>query len=263
MNATGPHLDDGAIVRLLDEQPLPGEHDGHLSTCATCHRRLATLNRESDGLTRLLRDARLAEPGPPADLWARVQAGANRSLAGDDADGGPRPQLGEGAVRGARHTRWPRHSLAAAAVLACLVIAGALTAEPVRDWISGALRSVTTLLGPDDTASSSVAVSFVPVADTLTISFDEVQQQGVAHVVLEDRSDAQAEIMTDDPNATLLVLADGFRVRNAAGLTWSYRFQLPRTLAQVRIVVAGRTVQIIAPAEGRTVVDVQLGDANR
>ena len=70
------HLDDGALVRLLDAQHLPGDDPAHVDACDHCRVRLAVLRERSDRVHRLAGDLDAIAPTPPADLWDRVRAAA-------------------------------------------------------------------------------------------------------------------------------------------------------------------------------------------
>lgn len=265
MSDRAGHLDDGALVRVLDRQPTPGEEAAHLADCTLCRARLHTLEVRSAGFSELLMAGRAAEPAPPADLWQRVQAAAPGGAGGAVVD-----LARERERRAGRGSGFPWGSPAArAAAVAGLLLAGALAAEPVRAWIAeGIERAVLALTGdpqaapgrapaPAESAAPAVKVSFVPAGDRLLIRIDEPQPAGTVRVVFENRPDALGEVLTEDEDASLLVLPDGFRARNAGGKDWSYRFHVPATLAGVRVLIAGRPVAELMPADGSAVLEVR------
>ena len=263
-SAAMQHLDDAALVRVIDRQTTPDDDDAHLAGCDACQARLRTLQARSAGFSRALASARAAEPAPPADLWRRVQAAAAAGPQSVVVDLGRERQR---RARGHAGPRWGTPAMRAAAV-ALLLVGGALTAEPVRAWIAGAIETAVLALrgGPADptgtgpvpmpTAPSAVTVSFIPAVDRLVLRIDESQPAGTVHVIFENRPDALGEVLTEDEDASLLVLPDGFRARNVGEKEWSYRFTLPATLAGARIVVAGRTVAEPAPEDGELRLDL-------
>lgn len=272
MSGRATHLDDGALIRVLDRQPAPEDDAGHLTDCAVCQARLRKLERLSAGFSRVLTAARPAEPAPPPDLWQRVQSAAPGGAEGAVID------LARERERRAGRRAGPRWGSPAtrAAVVAGLLLAGALSAEPVRAWIAdGIERAVLALRGgaPEPAPASvpgavgsgaaAVTVSFVPAGDRLLVRIDEPQPAGTVHVVFEDRSDAMGEVLTEDEDASLLVLPDGFRARNAGGKDWSYRFRVPTTLARVAVVIGGRTVAELTPADGSAVLELGDGSTRR
>lgn len=261
------HLDDGALVRTLDGQPVAGDEAGHLHDCAVCRARLRTLAGRSAGFTRAVAGTRAADPAPPPELWDRIQAAASAGPAeGAGVDLGRERE--RRAARGLRARRLPGSPLARAAVVVGVLLVGALVAEPVRAWIGSAIgRAVGALRGESEfepapfpaaaDPGSAVAVSFVPAGDRLVIRVDEPQQAGTVRVVFEDRADAVGEVLTADETASLVVLPDGFRARNRADSDWSYRFRLPSSLRSVTVEVGGEEMAELTPAAG--VAEVGLG----
>lgn len=261
---TTGHLDDGVLVRLLDRERVAWKDVAHLESCAWCQARSARVAGRSARFSAALASGILHEAEPPTDLWARVQAAA--ALEPDAW------RAGDGAVLDLDHARrrHPRRvtrgrgrSMATAAVMAVLLFAGALTAQPVRDWLAAGIERVVSALRGDadggaeptaESATTALAVSFVPAVDRIEIRIDERQRAGTVAVVFEDRQDALGEVLTDDNDAALLVLPDGFRVRNDSARTWSYRFRLPATLDGARIVVHGEVVAELVPADGNAVL---------
>lgn len=85
------------------------------------------------------------------------------------------------------------------------------------------------------------------------------QPDGIVTIQFEERADVMGEVVTDDAGAELLVLPpDGFRARNSAGDTWSFRFRVPLGV-RVEIQVAGETVARIEPPGARE-VEIRLGE---
>jgi len=257
MNGTKavPHLDDAALVRVLDGEAVADQDAGHLSGCADCQARLAGIRGQAMALSSLLERAQAAEPVPPSDLWERVTSGAGvRAL---PSAGRPR----------ARPRPWWSRGLPRAAMIAGLLAAGALSAEPVRRWMGERLTALAAALVGDQATEGTdpvpdallgVVVRFVPEGDRLVIRLDERQAGGTLEIVFEERSDATAEVLGDGPAATVLVLPGGFRARNRQGDRGSYRFRLPVTLDSVEVVVGGETRARLGGGSGAQVV-LELG----
>jgi len=153
-------------------------------------------------------------------------------------------------------------------MFAGLLVAGALTAEPVRHWIHDHVNTLTAALRPAPgappqarpgagTARVPTRVGFVPRGDTVIIRIDHGQADGAVTLFFEDRSDVTGEVVTPDPEAELIVLPpNGFRVRNAESDTRSYRFHVPIGL-HVEILIDGiRRAQ--APRATTEAVEVTL-----
>lgn len=255
------HLDDGTLVRLLDRERVAWSDVAHLESCSSCQARSARLAGRSARFSAALASGIPDEAQPPTDLWARVQAAATLEPDAWQAGDGVRLDLDH--ARRRRHHSPTRASrgrpVATAAALAMLLFAGALTAQPVRQWLAAGIeRAVSALRGDVDggaeptveSATTAVAVSFVPAVDRIEIRIDERQGEGAVAVLFEDRRDALGEVLTDDNDAALLVLPDGFRVRNDSGRTWSYRFRLPATLEGARVTVHGEVIADVAAADG-------------
>lgn len=220
--ATGsPHLDDGALVRILDRQPLPDDDTAHLEGCDLCMARYRVIERRTGAFHGIMDRAVPAEPAPPPDLLERAR-GATR---------GPTGARGRGI--GISPGR-------AAAVIA-LLVAGALAAEPVRDWVTEAARELAVTLGlaerPTPPAlGAGVEVTIDPVGDTLVLRFDAPEPGGLARITFHDRPEASGRA-PDDPSASgLVALPDGFRIRNADAAGSRYRFTAPAgMLVEVRV----------------------------
>ena len=252
MDNAAPHVDDAVLVRIIDHEPLPGDDSDHVAECRVCSARAGELRRVRDRFRRALTGESTA---PPPDLWDRVVAEAARRGASppdaDSRDGPPR--------RRRTGTHGWRQALRVAAVMAVLV-AGALTAEPVRSWLADAVERAAAVLRtgePPADVTAAAAVRFVPAVDTIEIRLDHQQEAGTLELIFEDRPDAVGEIVTSDPAAELLVLPGAFRVRDNTNRDWSYRFQLPTSLAAARVIIGGGTVAVVPAEAGTTRIDVR------
>jgi hypothetical protein len=267
------HLDDGALARLLDGEPDATEHAAHVADCAACDHRLRVLSARGSAFSELLGRSGAATAAPPADLWDRAVATAARRSA-------PAVQASEaipiGTAPSRRGMRRPgSQSLARAAAVAGLLLAGSLAAEPTRRWLGERLAAIAEALGgggeeapalpppapviepaPEATPGSTV-VGFVPAVDRLVIRIDRPQARGSVQLVFEDRADATGEVLGAGPGVSLTVLPTGFRAGNEPGDTASYRFRIPVGLAVV--VQVGDRIAAEMDPDGATEVAVPLG----
>ena len=259
MTALRGHLEDGTLLRVVDGQTLPDDRAGHLDTCEHCRARLAGLRDRSRTASAAVALVDRLAPAPPADLWERVLDATSR-----EPSRGPRaPHAASG---------WTRRPLLRAAVVTGLLIAGALTAEPVRRWIVDVATDVAAVLGrtpgeppstpaaPAASGGGAVAVEIVPATTRLVVRVDAPETGGVVVVRFEERATARGEILGDDDRATLVALPDGFRVQNRRRADREtapdepraparYRFTVPRSLERVEVRVGGRSVAVLTPAD--------------
>lgn len=244
------HLDDAAIVQLLDAEVAEEEKREHLESCSVCGARTDELRVRTEALRQVLTAADRVWGEAPSDLWDRIQR----------AHASPRgaKRASTGRRQSSLHPRRWTPLLKAAAV-AGVLLAGGLSAEPVREWIR---RTAEQLLGGGGESDSTVATPpggeeavavrarFVPQGPVLVIRIDEPQVAGTLTVSFETRDDAQGQILTADPDADLVVNPDGFRAVNGPGVDWSYRFDVPEGLDRVAVWVGGRLVRSMTPADG-------------
>lgn len=229
-----PHPDDGALVRRLDGQTLPGDDSGHLAACPQCQARFNELEHRSDALSGLLHRGPDAAIEPPAHLLDRV-----RRTARDER---------------ARH--WTRTPLLKAAVIAAVLVAP-LAAEPVRDWIGRSATRLATAVGlveaPAPSGAGDAEITIVPAGNRLVIRVDAPQPEGAVVLRFEDRPDALVRVPSGSATS-LVALPDGFRVINGAGGPDEYRFTVPAGLP-VEVRVAGSTAVTVTgePGTARTV----------
>lgn len=238
-----PHLDDGALARILDGQPLDDDDSeaivGHLAGCSDCSARYRLVEGRSRSFHQLLESARDGEPWPPAGLWDRA-----RETAGERS--GP--------------ASWTRSPLLRAAAIAAVLFAGALTAEPVRQWLGEAARQAVAALGlagpapapapvPEPHADDGVEVTLTPIGDRLVLRFDAAEPDALVRVTFRDGPDAAGQAVGETA-ADLVALPDGFRVRNAGARGSLYRVTAP----------AGMPVELRV---GGVVTTVLVGDAGQ
>lgn len=246
-SATGPqHLDDAALVRILDRQPLHDDDSsqlsGHLARCDDCRARYRSIERRDQALQGLLQRARPAEPAPPADLLERALETARRRARG------PRRRADSPLLR--------------AAAVAAILFAGALTAEPVREWLGATARQLMAALAPltppppatpitpAPSADDAVEVTIVPAGDRLVLRFDAAEPGAVARIRFQERVDASGQILGNAPAPGLVALTDGFRVRNAGVRGTHYRFTVPAGMP-VEIRIGDRVAETLRGRAGQ------------
>jgi hypothetical protein len=244
MSTATPHLDDGALVRILDRQPFRHDDTVHLEGCDQCMARYRVIERRSRAFRGIMDRAASAEPAPPPDLLERARAEARATA------GGRSRRIGTPMGR--------------AAAMVALLLAGALAAEPVRDWVTETARDLAVTLGLADRPAppvlgAGVEVTIDPVGDTLVLRFDTPEPGGLARITFHDRSEASGQA-PDDPSAPgLVALPDGFRIRNTDAAGTRYRFTAPADLL-VEVRVAD---QVIATLRGEPGEEVEVGIRDR
>ena len=215
------HMEDGALVRYLDEESESGERvevGDHLSGCETCADRLSVLRTHARTVSIALR---AADPAGHAN---------------------PRPG--------------PRWGLrAAAAVLVVLSIAGAV--RPVRAWIveravalwaaigGGAEEREPPASGVEPMAPSRVA--FVPTGGSFILELAGRQTSGTIRLEGVEGDTAYAAMIGGTGVGDLVVLPGGLRIVNPPASDGSYLVRLPRRLAGVSVVVGGEPPRAFDP----------------
>jgi hypothetical protein len=225
---TTMHLEDGALVRYLDEECDGDEQAavrGHVTGCDACAGRLAEFERRSRTLKVALRDS-------------------------------DRP------ARGARPV--PRPGLrAAAAVLVLLAIGGAV--RPVRAWVLERAEALwTALTGGSEpvapvgsVAPAQTAVSFVPADGPFTIELAGRQSAGTLSLEAVPGDTARATVLGGSGAESLVVLPGGLRIVNPPASTARYRIALPVRLGPVRVMVGGAAPRVFDP--GGPPLEIDLG----
>ena len=238
------HLTDADLIRMLDGEPaLSAVHDvrGHIATCDVCVARRELLSERRRRLAMLLTstDIAVAAPSVPVELLlARARA--------------PRPLHRRPAVRAA----------------AVLLVAGTLAAQPaVRGWMSEQWRRVTDRTPPTASVSSppssspaappavaGTALTFESGPGPFTIVLEGRPSSGTLTIVSAEGTRASVERVSG-VNLDLLVMPQGFRVRDAEGATASFVVRVPRS--------AGRVHVRFGESTSSREITVDLGDAER
>jgi anti-sigma factor RsiW len=226
---TTMHVEDGALVRYLDEECDGDEQAavrGHVEACGACAGRLAELARRARALRVALRAAdRPARAAPSAPRW------------------------------GLR---------AAAAVLVLLAIGGAV--RPVRAWVLDRAEALWTALtgGVEPPPLAPVglvppvqtAVSFVPAQGTFTIELAGRQAAGVLALEGVPGDTARATVLGGGGAESLVVLPAGLRIVNPPASAARYRIALPARLGPVRVIVGGAAPRLFDPAGPPVEIDL-------
>ncbi len=228
---------DGTLVRILDGELLgstENESRALLESSPEARLRLEELRGSSDLFSDSL--AKLPIPRTP-DPHFLVRSGVSAPVPAAEA---PR-------VRG--ESTIVRHRIAAGIVL-LLVSIGLIS--PVRAWIVEGARSLVSVLAPGERPTDPVTevevgsstVSFVPVGNEFLVSVEAYQVSGRLTVVVVEGSRASGEILGEATGIDLLVLPDGFEVRNGPGSVAGYTVGIPQSLERLRVQVGGRDLGI-------------------
>ena len=231
------HADDGMLVRLLDGETDASERqdlEDHLDACATCMERLDSLRGDAELVHEALR------------VW-------------DD-----------GVAR--RRGRVPTWFRAAASILLLLGVAGAV--QPVRAWIIDGAQAIWSVLAGDPPIAESATpggreegslatVSFVPRDAVFTLDIAARQSAGSLLIETADRMEAEAEIFDGAGREDLFVLPAGLRIVNDPSSRARYVVRLPRSLATVRVTVAGESTLALEPAGMTSRWEIDLAPLNQ
>jgi anti-sigma factor RsiW len=217
--ARGPHLDDDALLRLIDREGSAAERArlaAHVEVCGDCHQRHAALATWSRGMSAVL-----AEADPPAHRFALVRQRRARQV----------PRF------------WPA---AAAAVL--LVLGTVALGAPVRTWVVGRWAGLRRLLddpkavGPVQTPPRAPAapvgvVSFIPDSDVLLVQVATRQAEGSLVLETSATPTASAAVRGQGEHEAIVVLPSELRIANTAQSRATYRITLPARLKRVVVVI--------------------------
>jgi len=145
-NLQGTHVEDGALLALLDGELDAAERDAfeaHLSDCSECSERHDELRFLTKRVASEL--ALLDVPSPWTELPEHLRQASREAV---------RPISSAGSARTARAGWVGRRSVATAAGLLLVLAAGAyaIPGSPVRGFVDDALSAVASLVGIGDEA---------------------------------------------------------------------------------------------------------------
>jgi hypothetical protein len=236
------HLDDGALVRLIDGEAADDERgrvEAHVEACPVCAERLGSLRRRSVNLGVLLARGDFAVPAAPSapvdELAARREA---RTAA----------------------PRAPSRVWLRAAAVAALVIGAGLFSSPVRAWFrdllggpgsgaSLARRAPAPAPAPvAESPSTSARVHFTPEGEEMVVEIARGQARGALVLATGPSSTATAEVRAPaGALADVLVLPTGLRISNGPTSVAEYHVAVPATVQRVRVRI-GTAPAITVPA---------------
>jgi hypothetical protein len=242
------HLDDGALVRLIDGEAADGERAGveaHLAACPVCAARLGSLRRRSVNLGVLLARGDFAVPAAPS---APVDELAARREARRAAPPAP-----------------SRSWLRAAAVAALVIVGAGLFSSPVRAWFrdilggagSGAPVAARPAPAPayDPNAASpspGARVRFMPQGEEMTVEIAHPQAGSALVLERAPSSTSPAEVRAPvGALGDLLVLPTGLRIANTANSLSAaeYHVTVPSTVQRVRVRIGTAPSITVSTAE--------------
>ncbi len=253
----GRHLEDGDVIRLLDGECPPEEtreFDSHLGTCDECRHKM-------DELTLLSR-----------------QFGSALELADEPAASGEAnaPQV-IGTIRPSEaRVHWTRWRITRAAAAIALIVA-AVAASPARAWLVERWHDLKSLVvgspveQPETTPVSVLpgepasVVTFTPTGSDFTLRFAHAQSGGTLYLTVEATASASAGIVDGDGTEEIVVLSDGFQIRNRATSSASYRVRLPNRLSTITLQIGDieDLVLDLAAETGPISQEIDLSGANR
>jgi hypothetical protein len=244
--APGRHLDDGALLRLVDREGSAAERARlatHVGACDMCHRRHGALA-----------------------AWSR---GASEALARSDA---PRRSFARVPDRRAPRAPWGWWPAAAAAVL--LAVGTVALGAPVRPWVlerwAGLRRwlhvpeAARPAQTPPRTPEAPVGVvSFTPDSDVLVVRVATRQAEGSLVLETSATPTASAVVRGQGAHEAIVVLPDELRIANIAASRATYRITLPARLKRVVVVIARDPPVFLTPGSPGESRSLDLRPAGR
>lgn len=227
------HLPEGELVRYLDGETAGGDRAriaAHLLACSECHASLEDLHAAREELGDML-----AATLPPIDTDRRAFALARIEAAAQRKDA--RTTVG----------RRGRYSALRAAAVTLVVMGAALSTSPVRAWVIDTWSSVTDVATDTQNEASplpsvrlnNASVGFVPVGNVLQIDVANHQADGALVLGVTEGPSVIANAVGAAGIVDLVVLPTGMQIRNEAMDRADYGVQVPRSVSEVRVSVAG------------------------
>ena len=240
---TDSHVPDEDLLRFIDRECDDVERQRitrHLAVCDQCSESHASLLHTSQELEDLL-----------VSLDESPRPGLRQSVLDTATAVVP---LDTGPAASSRRV-WLRVAAAVAGLIAI-----SLTAPSVRAWIADQLAPVAEWFGGADAPSvqetatavpdrTSSTVSFLPTAGVVQIFIESSQEEGVLTVGVHDAATASAQITGAQGESSILVMPNGFRIRNGATSGADYLVQVPRTVTEVHVRIGGAALIVLPIAD--------------
>ena len=229
----GRHMEDGDVIRLLDGECSQQEarlFRTHLHQCDDCLRKMDELRQLSQDLSSALQ---LADAPPKP------------------RDSSP-PEVVGTILPPVPHRHWTRWRVTRAAA-ALVILAAALSATPARAWLAERWDSLKSLVvgapgeqpevapAPIEPRELGSVITFTPAGPEFTLWIVHLQAEGTLYLTVDPTASASAGVIGGDGSEEIVVLPDGFQIRNAATSTASYEVRLPNHLETLEVRIGDRT----------------------
>jgi hypothetical protein len=246
------HYEDGELVRLMGDELTADARvriERHMDACAACAARLEALRAELADASALLAEM----PVPALDAARRQQSlDAVRSAARQAAARRQAPARAPFRLRLAYSG-----SLARAAAVAALLVAGGVAASPAGEWIVDRVRDLfqpaePTVVAepvPSSIPAHSSAVAFAPMGDELVIEFRTAQEHGQLVLRIVEGGIATARVQDGIGELDIRVLPGALRIENHYEVDAHYEISVPVGLDRLRLRVGNAQEMVIRPAE--------------
>jgi anti-sigma factor RsiW len=261
------HLEDGNLVRFLSDEVTTDERARaveHLSRCEDCARRLEGWSADMASVAGLLADLPVTamDPARRARSLAAVRQAAVRKIAAPAAARAPRRRF------------FLSGTLARAAAVAALFVAGGVVASPAGAWIADRFRDLfqdepATVAAPESEALSATGsvVAFTPFGYELTVEVASTQAQGYLVLRVQDTPTATARVGGVDSHMDVMILPGSLRIENTAASTVGYEVVVPARLRTLRVRIGDAPEMVFRPADlghgWSTVVGLTYGKIDR
>lgn len=269
-DAPDADVHDGDLIRWLDGDLTAGERarvDRALAADPALAARLEQLRTRAGRLTELLRATDPAPAAPAPVVPGPESAGSVIDL---NAAWAARQGVAPHVVRQYR----PMPGTLRAAIVAGMLLAGALLVPPVRAWLSGVLRPAVvdgnpgtpTVRAPAPAAPiDSLGITFVTEAASFVIEFAAAPAAGVLTIEWTDGDRVSAERYTAGGGEELQrIRPDLLRVVNGATSSANYRIVVPRSVTTVSVRMPGRADVVRRVSEGGSDrLRIELGSPSR
>lgn len=241
-----PHLDESDLLRLVDGEGNPWElrrWQTHVEACEACASRAERLRTRSARLSDLLSKIQLPPDFEYPTLPVPLQPTQTR----------------HGRVVAFPDTGWLR-----AAVVAALLLLGAVAVPPVRaavvEWVSQRWTEVATLFGDRDPEEQVVyeeegagsTLWFTPGGEELFLEIDAHQSQGSLVLWVVEGPEGSLNVLdaANSGSEETPILSDrGIRIRNREQSTAQYEVGIPVTVDRVRVRIGDAPPVVLSTQE--------------